>query len=181
MPFGVESRDLGGFREIISPTALRNTDLSDLVARIEHSGLPLARHPSTLAIDRSDGSWSFEPPQSRQDVVEAVERGDLKASSFRMVVDRDHYVGDVRHVDSIKALRDVSLVALPAYPDAAVEYRSQTNPADGQEDAMADEAIETTQGETTETEDRGAEQEPQETAQETEDRRSRRQSAASST
>src|SRR6516165_9456080 len=133
VPFGVESRDLGGFTEVIQPGALQGADLSDCVARIEHAGLPLARFPTTLTIDRSDGSWSFEPPQSRQDVVEAVERGDLRASSFRMVVARDRWQGNVRHVEAIGTLRDVSLVALPAYPSAEVEYRSQEAP-------MADEA-----------------------------------------
>jgi len=133
VPFGVESRDLGGFTEVIQPGALQGADLSDCVARIEHAGLPLARFPTTLTIDRSDGSWSFEPPQSRQDVVEAVERGDLRASSFRMVVARDRWRGTTRHVESIEALWDVSLVALPAYRAAKVEYRSREAP-------MADEA-----------------------------------------
>jgi len=154
VPFGVESRDLGGFREVIEPHALRDADMGDLVATVEHAGLPLARYPGTLQVDRSDGSWSFEPPQSRPDVAEAVERGDLRASSFRMIVGRDRWVGDVRHVEAIKALRDVSLVALPAYPAAAVEYRSRENQME----------------ETTETIEQETIQEGAESGQEAEDR-----------
>jgi HK97 family phage major capsid protein len=173
VPFGVESRDLGGFREVIEPHALRDADLSDLVARVEHDGLPLARFPNTLQIDRGDGAWSFEPPQSRQDVVEAISRGDLRASSFRMVVDRDRWVGDVRHVESIRALRDVSLVALPAYPDAAVEYRSQSNPAEGQEGrTMADEATAIAEETAQDTEDRPTEDQVSEDLQESAEDRS---------
>ncbi len=126
IPFGVQSRDLGGFREVIEPTALRGANLDDLVCRVDHAGVPLGRFPSTLQMEeRSDGAhWSIDPPASRQDIVEAVERGDLRAGSWRMVVAQDHWIGDVRHVDQIRELRDVSIVTNPAYPAAAVELRS---------------------------------------------------------
>lgn len=147
IPFNVKSRDLGGFREVISPTALRGTNMDDLVARVDHAGVPIGRFPGTLQVeDRDDGMhWSVEPPASRQDVVEAIERGDLRAASWRMVVSRDHWQGDVRFVDAISELRDVSVVTNPAYPDASVEMRSHNNPAAGQEDVMADTAEQTTQ------------------------------------
>jgi hypothetical protein len=95
-------------------------------------------------------------PESRSDVREAVERGDLKAGSWRMVVARDSWDGDVRHVQAIAELRDVSVVTAPAYPTAATEYRS-TNPGEAQEDTMGTEP-ETTTTTTTETlvEDRAA-------------------------
>jgi HK97 family phage major capsid protein len=50
-----------------------------------------------------------------------------------MVVSRDRWQGDVRHIEAIGALLDVSLVARPAYRAAKVEYRSREAP-------MADEA-----------------------------------------
>jgi len=132
IPFGVESRNMpGNWREVIEAGALRNADLSELVATVEHRGLPLGRHPGTLALEeRSDGvHWSLDPPRSRQDVVEAVERGDLCAGSWRMKVARDSWRGDVRHVHEIAVLRDVALTANPAYPAAAVELRSQPEEA----------------------------------------------------
>ena len=131
IPFGDVSRDLGGFREVIEPGALRNADLSELVATVEHRGLPLGRHPGTLTLEeRADGAhWSVDPPASRQDVVEAIQRGDLRAGSWRMRVARDEWRGDVRHVHEIAVLRDVSLTANPAYPAAAVELRSQPEEA----------------------------------------------------
>jgi phage head maturation protease len=147
IPYGVESRDLGGWREVIEAGALNRADLGDLVATVDHVGLPLGRYPSTLQIeDRSDGMhWSVDPPASRADVREAIERGDLRGGSWRMIVGRDEWRGDVRHVLEIKALRDVALVTTGAYAAdaAAIEYRSQPDqpdPAEGQEDTMAEQA-----------------------------------------
>lgn len=129
IPYGVESRDLGGFREIIEPGALRGARLDDLVATVDHAGVPLARHPGTLAVeDRADGlHWSLELPESRADVREAVQRGDLCAGSWRMVVGRDRWDGDVRHVEQIAELHDVSVVSSPAYAASVVEHRSAPN------------------------------------------------------
>jgi HK97 family phage prohead protease len=126
IPYNVESRDLGGFREVISPGALRSTRLDDLVLTVDHAGVPLARHPGTLALeDRDDGlHWSAEPPTSRADVVEAIERGDLNGGSWRMRVGRDEWRGNVRHVHEISELADVSVVTRPSY-NAPVELRSQ--------------------------------------------------------
>lgn len=126
IPFNIESRDLGGWTEVISPAALRNADLADLVARIDHAGVPIGRYPKTLELEeRGDGlHWSVIPPESRADVLEAIERGDLQAGSWQMVVSKDRWAGDVRHVEAISELRDVSVVSSPAYPAAAVEYRA---------------------------------------------------------
>jgi len=130
IPFRVESRDLGGWREVIEPGALRAAKLDDLVARVDHAGVPLARHPGTLDLDeRSDGlHWSCELPESRSDVREAVERGVLRSTSWQMVVGRDEWRGKVRHVHEIAELRDVSVVTSPAYAEARAEYRSEPGP-----------------------------------------------------
>ncbi|MDP9377881.1 MAG: HK97 family phage prohead protease, partial [Actinomycetota bacterium] len=94
----------------------------------DHAGVPLGRYPGTLALeDRADAlHWAVDPPESRADVREAVQRGDLRGGSWRMIVARDEWRGDVRHVHEIAELRDVSVVTTGAYPaDAApVELRS---------------------------------------------------------
>ena len=84
VPYGVESRDLGGWTEVIDAGALRSTNLDELVARVDHAGVPIGRHPATLELeDRSDGlAWAVTPPQSRADLIEAVERGDLRSGSL---------------------------------------------------------------------------------------------------
>ena len=130
IPFGVESRTMpGGWRERIAPSAFRSTRYDELRAMVDHGGIPLAAYPGTLQVEtQADGlHWSFEPPRSRQDIVEALERGDMRSSSWRMRVSGDRWEGDVRVVEAISDLIDVTLVAAdqPVYPTAAVEYRSQ--------------------------------------------------------
>lgn len=126
IPYGVPSGDLGGWSEVIEPGALRDARMDRLVATVDHGGIPLARHPRTLEVeDRDDGlHWSCELPESRADVREAIERGDLEACSWRMVVGRDEWRGNVRHVHEISELRDVSVVTLPAYAEARAELRA---------------------------------------------------------
>lgn len=129
IPYGVESRDLGGWREVIAPGALRNAKMGDLVATVDHVGVPLGRFPNTLTIEDGDAElrWAVELPENRADVREAVERGDLRAASWRMVVARDEWRGNVRHVLEIAELRDVAVVTTPAYPAAAAELRHRPN------------------------------------------------------
>lgn len=131
VPYNVESRDLGGWREVIDAGALDGANLDDLIANVDHAGVPLGRHPGTLTIeDRADGlHWSVDLPASRSDVRDAVQRGDLRSTSWRMVVARDRWDGDVRHVQAISELRDVSVVTAPAYPAAVAEYRSTPTPS----------------------------------------------------
>lgn len=131
IPYNVESRDLGGFRERMAPGCLRNADLSDLVATVDHAGVPLGRHPTTLSVeDLDDGlHWSVELPESRADVREAVERGDLRSASWRMIVARDRWEGDLRIVEEVRSLRDVSVVTTAAYR-APVELRNAPGRSD---------------------------------------------------
>jgi HK97 family phage prohead protease len=132
IPYSTRSRDMGGWFELVEPGAFRNTDLSELRAVIDHQGVPLGRYPQTLEVsDQPDGlHWSLDPPKSRADVIEAIERGDMRAGSWRMVVGRDEWRGDVRHVHEIRELKDVTIVGAeePAYGEAArVEYRTHND------------------------------------------------------
>jgi uncharacterized protein len=160
IPYGTESRDMGGWTEVIEPSALQAANLDDLVATFDHVGVPIGRYPTTLALeDHADGlHWAVDPPQSRQDVREAVERGDLRSGSWRMRVGRDEWRGDVRHVHEIAELRDVAVVTTPAYEGAAVELRNH-DPAKPEEGIMPEDntpAVEPENTTTETTEDRSA-------------------------
>jgi uncharacterized protein len=137
VPYGAVA-DVGEFRERIEPGALANTDFNRLKVVIDHQdrGLPLARFPSTLQLsEKPDGlHWSFQPPESRSDVIEALERGDIAGSSWRMRVARDRWEGDLRSITEIAELVDLTLAGSsdPVYETATVEYRTKT--ADGRKE-----------------------------------------------
>jgi HK97 family phage prohead protease len=158
IPYNTESCEMpGGWREVIDRGAVdADTRLADLIATREHSRAHLlGRHPTTLTTeDRADGfHWAADLPSSPvgEDVRVAVERGDLRSSSWRMVVAKDYWEGDVRHVAKIAELLDVTVTAAPAYAAAAAELRSQPDPAEGQEDTMAETTAETAATTATET------------------------------
>src|SRR4051794_28559924 len=67
IPYGVESRDLGGWRERMARGCLAGAQMDDLVATVDHAGVPLGRFPGTLTVeDRDDGlHWSVELPEAR--------------------------------------------------------------------------------------------------------------------
>ena len=142
VPYNVKA-NLGDFTEEIAPGALRNTKLDSLVAVIDHEdrGLPLARYPRSLRTEHRDEGlvWSFEPPTSRHDVIEAISRGDIAGSSWRMRVGAERWDGDHRVITQIDELRDITLAGSqqPAYP-TTVEYRT-LNPGEAQEDKMGTE------------------------------------------
>jgi hypothetical protein len=76
-----------------------------------------------------------------------------------MRVARDEWRGDVRHINEIAELRDVSIVTAPAYEAALVELRSQPNPGEAQEAVMGTEPEKNTETATATaeaTEDRAA-------------------------
>lgn len=168
IPFGIESRDLGGWTEIMAAGSLQGAQMADLVATVDHAGLPLARFPTTLAVEHQpDGfHWSLDLPESRSDVREAVERGDLKSCSWRMRVARDRWDGNVRHVEAVADLLDVSIVTTGAYgPAAPAEFRSaSTTPPPDETPPEETATVPTTEEGTTglRVEDRAAHTEPAE-------------------
>ena len=125
--FNSESRDLGGFTEIISPNALdgaleRN---NDVLALYDHNyGQVLGRQSSeTLKLEKDERGLKFTldlpDTQLGRDVFTLVERGDLKGNSFGFTVKKDKWSkedGNVkRTVEEIGNLYEISIVSLPAY------------------------------------------------------------------
>ncbi len=152
IPYAVESRDLGGWREKLAPGCLAGADLSDLVCTVGHDeNRLLGRHPKTLSVEqRDDGlAWSCDLPNgpTGHDVREAVLRGDLRATSWRMVVAAggDRWDGDVRVIERIAELRDVAICANPAYPAARAELRARPE-SNEQRQPMPDETTEARPG-----------------------------------
>jgi HK97 family phage prohead protease len=127
----------GGFRERIAPGAFAKASKARLVATVNHDpSRLLGRYPTTLTVEeRSDGlAWEVALPSgpTGQDVLIGAERGDWDGTSFRFVVGRDRWEGDVRVVEEIAELIDLSVVTHPAYPGTGIELRS-TDPTDPKE------------------------------------------------
>lgn len=139
------SEVLGGFvrfREHISPGALNNTDMSNVVATINHdqnqvlgrSGVNL-----TLTPDKVGLKFSVKPTDTTfaRDLITNIKAGVINQCSFAFTVaDNDDaqewqestqdgvdYERTIRQIDH---LYDVSVVTTPAYPDtvATVGQRS---------------------------------------------------------
>ena len=131
--FNSLSNDLGGFREIIEPTAIDDELIknSDIVCLKNHNiklGI-LARSyhgrgSLKLEIDEHGLHYSFDAPHTQfgDEVLEMVKRGDIAKCSFAFVCGEDNWTKDengeyIRRVKKIKNLYDVSLVYHPAYEE----------------------------------------------------------------
>jgi HK97 family phage prohead protease len=136
--FNKRSDDLGGFYEVIAPTAFnesRGRGFPGLVALYNHDqnillGTTAAR---TLRVDVDNVGLAYDVdlPQARADLYELVQRGDVSKSSFAFAVvgkDGDHWEMDERGLVRRTLLNaqvfDVSPVNTPAYQDSSVGTRS---------------------------------------------------------
>ena len=123
----------GGWREVMDAGCLANTDMSGLIATVDHAGVPLGRR-SAGTLQTEDGpnglGWSVELAESRASIRDAVVRGDIVAGSWKMIVEKDRWDGNTRHIVEVRELQDVCVAGsgIPAYPDAAVEYRTEPEP-----------------------------------------------------
>lgn len=137
--FDVESTDLGGFTEVIAKGALDGVlEKSDVLAVLNHNpnrGV-LARFRKgggslSLTIDQKGLKYSFEAPNTEvgNELIEALKRGDIDASSFCFTVEVDKWEERndhtwLRTVEKIKHLYDVSPVYNEAYKGTTVALRS---------------------------------------------------------
>jgi HK97 family phage prohead protease len=132
--FGTPSENLGGFIERVDYRAMnksRGDGWPGVVARFNHRDEYIlgATHSGTLrlAVDNYGLGYEVDLPESRNDVLESVTRGDIANSSFAFqCVDDDwSYANDValRTLLSVRLI-DVAPVVTPAYPDATVGLRS---------------------------------------------------------
>ena len=136
--FGKQSRDLGGFTEVIEPTALEGIlEKSDILCLLNHNedrGI-LARSKYCtgsleLTIDDTGLKYRFEAPNTvlGDELLEGLRRGDISTSSFAFTIGKDTWTKKedgsyLRTINSFKELFDVSPVYKEAYPDTSVALR----------------------------------------------------------
>lgn len=101
--------------------ALFNHDPNMILGRVSSGTVKLSK-------DQKGLRYEVKPPVSRADVVEAIQRGDVKGSSFGFRVLEQKFRTeegiDIREIHSVELL-DVSPVVYPAYKGTSVGIRSE--------------------------------------------------------
>jgi HK97 family phage prohead protease len=133
--FNKYSSNLGGFVEQVAPGAFNRSNgrgFPGVIARHNHDDNRLlgttAAETLRLSIDENGLTYEVDPPMSRVDVVELVERGDVRQSSFAFSKVEDEW-GETDQGVLLRTLHEVRLIDVapvnsPAYPDATVALRS---------------------------------------------------------
>jgi HK97 family phage prohead protease len=133
--FNKQSRNLGGFVEVIDPATFnksRGDGWPEVIARYNHDDNQLlgtiAGGTLRLSIDDTGLLYEVDPPKSRADILELVQRGDVRKSSFAFrTMDDDWALTDqgfpLRTLLSAQ-LVDVAPVNIPAYADTSAGLRS---------------------------------------------------------
>ena len=136
--FNSESKNLGGFTEIIEPKALDGIlEKSDILCLLNHNEdkgvLARSKYGSgslELSIDNIGLKYRFEAPNTMlgEELLEGLKRGDISTSSFAFTIDKDTWTkredgSYLRTINQFKELFDVSPVYKEAYPDTTVALR----------------------------------------------------------
>jgi len=139
--FNKESKDLGGFIEVIEPEAVNGVlERSDVLALLNHNeerGV-LARYTNgegtmELIIDNVGVKYRFEAPDTAlgDEVLSGIRRGDIRTSSFSFSVDKEGQSWekrddgtDLRRIKRFNGIYDMSPVYREAYADTSVAVRS---------------------------------------------------------
>lgn len=131
------SRNLGGFVEVVAPSFFNHSRANgwpDVICRYNHDDNMLlgttGGNTLRLSIDETGLIYEVDPPQSRSDIVELIERGDVRKSSFAFRIDTngDEWTTTDQDFPLRKLvsgqLVDVAPVNMPAYESSTVGVRS---------------------------------------------------------
>lgn len=131
--------------EVIDRDALKNTDMKDVPLFVNHnrSMVPVARSRnnnanSTMQLSVTDTGLHVRATldtannPTAAELYSAIKRGDISGMSFAFTADKvkwdtsrqDH---EIRHINSIKKVYEVSAVNYPAYDGTSISARSLDN------------------------------------------------------
>lgn len=141
--FNKYSENLGGFVERVAPSFFNKSRADgwpDVVARYNHDDAFIlgATRSGTLqlSVDESGLNYTVKLPESRNDVLELVARGDIGKSSFAFQAFEDDWglseQGYPQRTLVSGRLIDVAPVSTPAYRDSSVGMRSLAKKMDAQ-------------------------------------------------
>lgn len=135
--FNEWSVDLGGFKEIIIPSAWDSADVTECLAVFNHEEEFLlgSYEAGTLRFRVHEQGVETEIDKANttisKDCAEWVSRGEIKGQSFKFVILEDDWTYDenadilLRTIKKLGKIYDTSLVTRPAYPTTTVEGRSK--------------------------------------------------------
>lgn len=137
--FNSQSKDLGGFTEIVSPDALNGVDLSNVYLVLDHDlSKPLAKNGVNLTLTPDDNGLNFEATVDTSisyvsDVYNLIQNGVVDSMSFAFTVpdNGDSWIEDengnvVRTINQIDQLFEISIVTIPAYNSTDVEVATRS-------------------------------------------------------
>jgi HK97 family phage prohead protease len=139
--FNSESKDLGGFIEVIDPDAVEGVlERQDVLALLNHdeSRGVLARYTNgegtmELEVDKKGVKYRFEAPDTPlgDEVLSSIRRGDIRSSSFSFSVNKEGQAWekrsdgtDLRRITKFSGIYDMSPVWREAYADTSVAVRN---------------------------------------------------------
>jgi HK97 family phage prohead protease len=123
--------DLGPFQERIAQGAFSDVLDDDVRLLINHDGVPLARTSNdTLELTEDEKGLHYRAvlsdTQAGRDLYTMIKRGDISQSSFAFTIKEESVDADeVRVINKVGRLLDVSPVTYPAYQAATVSARAE--------------------------------------------------------
>lgn len=137
--FNEPSEDLGGFKEVIAPTALDGVDLSNIKFMLSHedSKVVATTKNDSLRLTVDDKGLHYEADVD-QETYDKVKEGLYDKMSFSFKEGKSRMNGEFKIVEQIEKLYEISLVAIPAYEktEARVLSRSLNKSQNGEEKNM---------------------------------------------
>lgn len=126
-----EVTNLGYFRETITKGAFEGRTADDVRLLINHTGVPLARTTNGTLELRADEKGLYYraqlvDTQEGRDLYKMVKRGDINQSSFAFTIEEETWneTRDLRTIEKVGALYDVSPTTYPAYSATSVKARN---------------------------------------------------------
>ena len=134
---------MNDFYERIDPHAFDNTDMSDVVFRVDHEGPVYARSSAgTIELGTDEhGLWNkadLGRTRRGRELYEDIAAGNYPQMSFAFTVAEDHIERDTntRVIDRIAKVFDVSPVSFPANPGTSLSVSTRAR-IDGEIEARA--------------------------------------------
>lgn len=119
------------YKEIVSPDAFSDTDMSDVILQYNHEGKVLARMSNGTLIVEPDEHGLFVAAdlsgcQASRELYEEIQSGLVTRMSWGFTISASEYDRDA-HTETltkIKKIYDVSAVSIPADPNTEISARN---------------------------------------------------------